>query len=115
MQRAFFIGRRLIDDMACFNAIETPILGYLRKIKQWQQLGYEVKLWFLSLPNEDLAVSRVAQRVSQGGHNIPEEVIRRRFHAGIKNFRLRYGPIVDARMYFDNAGMHPELIEWSDT
>lgn len=98
-------------------AFETTLsgLGYLRKIKQWQQLGYEVKLWFLSLPNADLAVSRVAQRVSQGGHHIPEEVIRRRYSAGLENFRHRYGPIVDAWMYFDNAGMRPELIEWSDT
>ena len=89
-------------------------MGYLRKIKPWQQLGYEVKLWFLSLPNADMAVSRVAKRVTQGGHNIPEEVIRRRFSAGISNFRHRYCPIVDAWMYFDNAGMRPELIEWSD-
>jgi predicted ABC-type ATPase len=38
-------------------------LSYLQKIKRWQTLGYQVKLWFLSLPSGDLAVSRVAQRV----------------------------------------------------
>lgn len=97
-------------------AFETTLagLGHIRKIKQWQQLGYEVKLWFLSLPNADVAVSRVAQRVTQGGHNISEEVIRRRFSAGIENFKRRYRPIVDVWMYFDNAGVRPELIEWSD-
>jgi len=59
-------------------------------------------------------VSRVAQRVTQGGHNIPEDVIRRRFSAGIENFKRQYHPIVDAWMNFDNAGVRPELIEWRD-
>jgi len=109
-----------IDDCVSAGesfAFETTLSGlsYLRKIKQWQRLGYEVKLWFLSLPNADLAVSRVAQRVTQGGHHIPEHVIRRRFSAGIENFWHRYSPMVNAWMYFDNAGMRPDLIEWSDT
>jgi predicted ABC-type ATPase len=65
---------------------ETTLSGlsYLQKIKRWQALSYQVKLWFLSLPSGDLAVSRVAQRVKQGGHNIPVDVIRRRFKAGLK-------------------------------
>ncbi len=55
----------------CF-AFETTLSGlvYLKKIAVWQRLGYEVKLWFLSLPNEDLAVSRVVRRVLQGGGTI---------------------------------------------
>ena len=50
-------------------AFETTLSGlsYLKKIAVWQALGYQVKLWFLSLPNEDIAVSRVAPRVAQGG------------------------------------------------
>lgn len=50
-------------------AFETTLSGkgYLRKITLWQQLGYQVKLWFLSLPSEDIAISRVAERVVQGG------------------------------------------------
>lgn len=60
----------------------------LRKISLWQAHGYKVKLWFLSLPNEDIAVSRVAHRVQQGGHNIPEDVIRRRFKAGLAKFQI---------------------------
>jgi predicted ABC-type ATPase len=47
----------------------------------WQAQGEHVKLWCLSLLNEEIAVSRVARRVLQGGHNIPEDVIRRRFMA----------------------------------
>jgi predicted ABC-type ATPase len=59
----------------------------LKKIPLWQAHGYQVKLWFLSLPNEDIAVSRVARRVQQGGHNIPEDMIRRRFNAGLENLK----------------------------
>jgi predicted ABC-type ATPase len=68
----------------------------LRKIVFWQQLDYQVKLWFLSLPSEDIAISRVAERVVQGGHNIPEQVIRRRFKSGLENFHERYSKVVDS-------------------
>lgn len=89
-------------------------LSYLQKIKRWQTLGYQVKLWFLSLPSGDLAVSRVAQRVMQGGHNIPEDVIRRRFKVGLKNFNQHYCYAVDSWMLYDNSGMKPKLLDWSD-
>lgn len=65
-------------------AFETATLFglvYLKKIALWQVHGEHVKLWCLSLLNEEIAVSRVARRVLQGGHNIPEDVIRRRFMA----------------------------------
>ncbi len=79
-------------------AFETTLsgIGYLRKIKLWQQLGYQVKLWFLSLPSADAAVSRVAARVAQGGHNIPEPVIRRRFKSGLENFHKTYSKAVNS-------------------
>ena len=86
----------------------------LRKIALWQQLGYQVKLWFLSLPSDDIAISRVAEWVAQGGHNIPEQVIRRRFKSGIENFHERYSKVVDSWAFYDNSGSEPQLIEWSD-
>ena len=60
-------------------AFETTLSGraYLRHIACWQQAGYEVKLIFLRLSSAEEAVARVAQRVRQGGHDIPPEVIRR--------------------------------------
>ncbi len=54
-------------------------------------LGICVKLIFLSLPNAEMAIERVSTRVKQGGHNVPEEVIRRRFAHGINNFRTLQG------------------------
>ncbi len=86
----------------------------MKKIALWQTHGYQVKLWFLSFPNEDIAVSRVAHRVQQGGHNIHEDVIRRRFKAGLANFHDRYSKVVDSWVLFDNYGIKPKLIDWSD-
>ena len=76
--------------------------------------GWILKLCFLSLPNEDIAVSRAAHRVQQGGHNIPEDVIRRRFKSGLANFHDRYSKAVDLWVLFDNYGIKPKLIDWSD-
>ena len=97
-------------------ALETTLSGrgYLRKIALWQKLGYEVKLWFLSLPSEDVAISRVAERVAQGGHNIPEQILRRRFKTGLENFHERYRKVVDSWAFFDSSGPEPKLLEWSD-
>lgn len=97
-------------------AIETTLSGrtYARMIPQWKQAGYQVALFFLQLPSEDLAVARVADRVAQGGHDIPEPVIRRRFHAGIANFHALYKPLVDGWKLYDNSGEIPILIHSSD-
>ena len=69
-------------------AFETTLsgVGYARQIPQWRQLGYRLELFFLSLPSADMAVQRVAERVRQGGHDIPEATIRRRFEAGRRLF-----------------------------
>ncbi len=93
-------------------AIETTLSGrtYARMIPQWKQAGFRVALFFLQLPSEDLAVARVAGRVAQGGHDIPEVVIRRRFHAGISNFHALYKPLVDDWRLYDNSGERPILI-----
>ncbi len=58
-----------------------------------------------------MAVGRVALRVIQGGHNIPELVVRRRYLAGIKNFWELYRPLVDQWEYFDNSGQDPILLD----
>jgi predicted ABC-type ATPase len=69
-------------------AFETTLAdrAYVRRIAEWQRTGYHVTVLFLSLPSADAAIKRVQLRVAQGGHAIPEEVIRRRFAAGRGNF-----------------------------
>ena len=58
--------------------------------------------------------SRVSERVQQGGHDIPEPVIRRRFDAGMRNFETSYKHLVDSWAKFDNLGQEPILLEWGE-
>ena len=94
-------------------AFETTSSGviYARLIQKWQQLGYRVGLIYLSLPNPEMAIERVADRVAQGGHFVAETVIRRRFHAGWHNFNSKYKLIVNAWSLYDNSQRSPVLIE----
>ena len=98
-------------------AFETTLSGltYAQTIPRWREAGYHVKLIFLSLPSADMAVMRVAARVAQGGHNIPETVIRRRFDAGLRNFHERYVPLVSSWNLYDNSGVRPLLLDFGDT
>jgi predicted ABC-type ATPase len=95
---------------------ETTLSGkvYLNHIDAWQALGYRVGLFFLSLPNAEAAIARVAERVKQGGHNIPQDVIKRRFESGYKNFRNYYSLKVNAWSLYDNSGVEPLMIEWGE-
>jgi predicted ABC-type ATPase len=97
-------------------AFETTLSGraYARQIAQWRAMGYQVELFFLSLPSADMAVQRVAERVRQGGHNIPEATIRRRFEAGRRLLTEVYQPLVHQWVLYDNAGDEPVLLDWSD-
>ena len=112
-------GRLMLEEMdACAKrgdsfAIETTLsgLGYLARIRQWRAQAYHVSLFFLSLPNVEIAITRVAERVLQGGHFIPEAVIRRRFATGLHNFEAYYKQVVDAWTQFDNSGVVPILLD----
>jgi len=73
-----------------------------------------VKLIYLSLSSVTLAIARVAARVAQGGHAVPENVIRRRFKTGWRNFNQVYKPLVDHWVLYDNSGETPQLIEEGD-
>lgn len=97
-------------------AFETTLAGrsYLRHIRHWQADGYHVTLFYLRLPSPEVAISRVAQRVRQGGHDVPEPVIRRRFAAGWKNFEERYRDAVDTWVLYDNTEERPRLIDWGE-
>ena len=99
-------------------AFETTLSGrgYLRRIDRWRSMGYRVTLLFLSLPSPEDAVARVRGRVQQGGHYIPEDVIRRRFASGLANLRAVYAERVDSWVLFNNTGRAPVLVEmggWS--
>jgi len=70
-----------------------------------------VELIFLSLGSPEEAIARVAMRVRQGGHDVPPDVIRRRFASGMRNFLEIYRHNVDFWQWFDNSGPRPRLVE----
>jgi len=108
---AFHAGCPMIREIATrvrrreSFAFETTLSGlrYARLIPQWRKKGFSVQLVFLKLPNPAMAIARVAARKAQGGHAVPEEVIRRRFVAGWRNFQRIYKPLVNAWILYDNA------------
>ena len=112
-------GRRMLIDLDRCEAdgtsfiVETTLAGrtYAPRIPRWQEMGYEVSLVFFTLPTAEMAIERVASRVAQGGHDIPVEVIRRRFFLGLRNFREVYSPLVDFWQLFDSSGPIPRLLE----
>jgi predicted ABC-type ATPase len=116
---AFKAGRLMLEELAdCVRkgesfAVETTLSGlhYLVLIKQWRAQGYHVSLFFLCLPDGEMAINRVTERVKQGGHAIPTDVIRRRFTAGLRNFHEVYKSAVDEWALLDNAGETPALLE----
>lgn len=94
-------------------AFETTMAGrnYARAIPRWQDAGYSVTLLFLSLPTPEIAISRVAERVRQGGHHVLDDVVKRRFVAGRENFETLYKPLVDEWIFYDNTDREPVLLE----
>lgn len=97
-------------------AFETTLSGlaYARQIPRWRAEGFRVELFFLALATPEMAIRRVAERVKQGGHGIPENVVRRRFASGLKNLDRVYRRIVDAWVLYDNSGERPQLTDWGE-
>lgn len=115
---AFRAGRLMLEEMDAHAragrsfAFETTLSGrgHARRIREWRDRGYRVRPVFLRLPTPELAVARVARRVASGGHDVPEEAIRRRFFRGWRNFKSLYRSSVDDWKLYDNAGRMPALL-----
>lgn len=95
---------QLLEEGKSF-AFETTLSGvtYLEFIKLAKLAGYKIVLFFIRLENFQLAKSRVAERVRKGGHNIPGDVIERRYKKGIENFS-KYASLADDWYVYDNSG-----------
>jgi predicted ABC-type ATPase len=96
---------KLLTGKASF-ALETTCAGFrhLETIKRAKSLGYRTNLLYLWLPSADMAVQRVKSRVEQGGHNIPEATILRRYEVGLRNMYDFFLPKVDSAVIYDNSG-----------
>lgn len=107
-------------------AFETTLASrtFAPWIKRLDASMYRAHIVFLWLPNSDVAVARVAERVRMGGHNVPEATIRRRYTAGIRNFFELYQPLANSWQLIDNSvvgkprmialGTHEEVSEVRD-
>ena len=94
-------------------ALETTLSGrgLLRWLRDWRERDYRVTVFYLRLSSVELAIARVRARVEQGGHDVPEAVIRRRFVKSWKNFTNLYRPLADWWAVYDNSGGSPRLVE----
>ena len=101
----------MLEENADF-AFETTLStrSYVPLVKTAKEKGFEVNLLYFWLLSPEFAKQRVAKRVSRGGHNIPDDVIDRRYYRGIYNLMNLYIPVVDNWMVIDNMDIAPEII-----
>jgi predicted ABC-type ATPase len=115
---AFEAGRimlKRIDELVSTKvdfAFETTLStrSYVAFIKKAQGLGYTVNLLFFWLSSPEMAKQRVADRVSKGGHDIPADVIKRRYYRGISNLINLYAPICDYWVVMNNTDIGNQLV-----
>ena len=93
-------------------AFESTLAGklYINLFKKLKTRGYRIHLFFLWVPDAKLAIARIEDRVSDGGHDVPVQDIKRRFKRSTYNFFKLYQPLADSWMLFNNAGSIPALI-----
>jgi predicted ABC-type ATPase len=93
-------------------AFESTLAGrsYVNLFKSLKAKRYNIHLFFLWIPNTELAIARIKDRVAEGGHNVPAQDVRRRFKRSVCNFFKLYQPLLDSWVLFNNAGSVPALI-----
>jgi predicted ABC-type ATPase len=108
---SFAAGRLLVErihalaDAGQSFAFETTCAGrgHIRLLEKCHTAHYRITLVFLWLPSIAAAVNRVARRVSEGGHGVPDSIIARRYVAGLRNMRHLYLPLADVGLIYDNS------------
>ncbi len=97
-------------------AFETTLSGlsYLARMKRWKEEGYEIILYFLKIPSVEFAMERIRLRVAQGGHDVPEDDIRRRFVRSWENFQKLYKPLADSWVILDTSRKAPVIVDESE-
>jgi predicted ABC-type ATPase len=112
-------GRLLLSELDRLTkeglsfALESTLSGktYLERVRKLRNAGYMVEMVFLKLSSPELAMKRVAHRVKQGGHHVPDEDVKRRFIRGWPNFELHYRALADAWAVYDNSRTIPVLLD----
>ncbi|WP_232325832.1 zeta toxin family protein [Spirosoma montaniterrae] len=107
LQRIDYLLQQQVDF-----AFETTLStrSYVHTIRRAREVGYVVSLYYFWLPSAEVSKQRVAQRVANGGHNIPSEVVERRYERSLENLKKLYIPICDYFSIFSNASPTPQII-----
>ncbi len=94
-------------------AFETTLAArsFAKFLKQCKRNGYKINLFYVWLNSQGLAVARVSRRVASGGHDIPIDIITRRYERGKKNFVKLYSPIADRWIAYDNSNQRQKIAE----
>ena len=107
--------RRFVDERRDF-CLETTLSGrtYRKYFELARRAGYHVRLDFLLLPSVEDSIRRVADRVEQGGHDVPLEDLHRRFKVCVQNLFTVYRPVIDRWSIYDNGQHAPVLLAYGD-
>lgn len=94
-------------------AFETTLAArsFARFLTECKDKGYTVNLIYVWLKSPELAISRVAKRVASGGHNIPQNIIQRRYQRGLNNLFELYLPLADRWIIYDNSSQRAKVAE----
>lgn len=82
------------------------------RVREWRAAGYRIELIYLRPPSADFSVMRVARRVAQGGHGIPEATLRRRFALSLGYLETAYKPLADSWEVYAVSDGEPDLLDW---
>jgi predicted ABC-type ATPase len=115
-------GRLMLEEIGLFMkqgtdfGFETTLAGrgHLNLVRQLKGLGYGVHIFYLWVPSVELALLRIHERVSLGGHDVPEAVVRRRFVRSLRNFFMHYRSLTDSWVLYDNTEAIPQIIASQD-
>jgi predicted ABC-type ATPase len=96
---------------------ETTLSGktYVKLLQEMKRRGYLIHIFFLWISNVKLGLERIQLRVQNGGHHIPEAIVRRRFERSLPNFFRFYQPLADSWTVLDNSGDVPQMIAFEES
>jgi predicted ABC-type ATPase len=111
LEQIHLLAKRGVDF-----GFETTLSGktYVKLLQDLKKSGYLIHIFFLWIPNVELAVERIKLRVRNGGHHIPEAIVRRHFGRSLPNFLRIYKPLADSWTIFDNSVDTPKMIAFSE-
>ena len=120
---AIHAGRLMLEQIHSLTergldfGFETTLSGktYVKLLQEMKRRGYFIHIFFLWIADVELALERIKLRVRNGGHHIPEAIVRRRFGRSLPNFLRFYKPLADSWTIFDNSSDVPQMIAFEES